>query len=183
MASQNIVLEGVTWSSVPHVTFDKSTSGTATYHEISDTTAVASDVAQGKYFYTANGTRTQGTNAGGGGSSKNIQVSNGVSKITNKTAYTATSASITVAKTGTYKCRWFHYSYASSSSYYLTRLYKGTTAIGSTHASPAYNGTSGWVAEESSISLNAGDVVTVYARTRSGNSYYTVAGLLVIEEI
>lgn len=35
--------------------------------DISDTTAVASDVAQGKYFYTANGTKTAGTNSGGGG--------------------------------------------------------------------------------------------------------------------
>lgn len=181
--AQNITLMGASYSAVPKVRLPKTGGGTADFTDVTDTTADAADVAQGKYFYTADGTRTQGTNAGGGGSSKNIQVSNGVSKITNKTAYTATSASITVSKTGTYKCRWFHYAYASSSSYYLTRLYKGTTAIGSTHASPAYNGTSGWVAEESNISLNAGDVVTVYARTRSGNSYYTVAGLLVIEEI
>lgn len=38
---------------------------TITALDISDTTAVASDVAQGKYFYTANGTKTAGTASGG----------------------------------------------------------------------------------------------------------------------
>lgn len=33
--------------------------------DISDTTAVAADVAQGKYFYTAEGVKTQGTGSGG----------------------------------------------------------------------------------------------------------------------
>ena len=34
---------------------------------ISDTTAVAADVAQGKWFYTSSGIKTQGTASGGGG--------------------------------------------------------------------------------------------------------------------
>lgn len=40
---------------------------TITALDISDTTAVASDVAQGKYFYTAAGVKTAGTGSGGGG--------------------------------------------------------------------------------------------------------------------
>ena len=39
---------------------------------ISDTTAVASDVASGKYFYTAGGTKTQGTASGGGGATQHV---------------------------------------------------------------------------------------------------------------
>ena len=41
--------------------------GSSTLIDISDTTAVAADVAQGKYFYTADGKKETGTATGGGG--------------------------------------------------------------------------------------------------------------------
>lgn len=64
--SQNITLLGASYSAVPAVTLPKTGGGTASFTDVTDTTATASDVASGKYFYTANGTRTQGTSSGGG---------------------------------------------------------------------------------------------------------------------
>lgn len=67
--AQNITLMGANYSAVPAVTLPKTGGGTASFTDVTDTTAAASDVASGKYFYTASGVRTQGTNSGGGGAS------------------------------------------------------------------------------------------------------------------
>lgn len=66
--AQNITLLGANYSAVPGVQLPKTGGGTALFTDVSDTTATASDVASGTYFYTAAGTRTQGTSSGGGGS-------------------------------------------------------------------------------------------------------------------
>ncbi len=95
---------------------------------------------------------------------------------------TATNASVTIPETGNYKFTWFHYAYASSSSYYNTRLYNGSTAIGTQQNAPAYSGTPA-AATESSISCNAGDVITVRAKTRSGSSYWTCVCGLIAEKL
>ena len=65
--AQNLSLWGATYSNVPAVNLPKSGGGTAAFTDVSDTTATASDVASGKYFYTSAGVRTQGTSSGGGG--------------------------------------------------------------------------------------------------------------------
>lgn len=64
--SQNITLMGASYTAVPAVNLPKTGGGTATFTDVTDTTAAASDVASGKYFYTASGVRTQGTSSGGG---------------------------------------------------------------------------------------------------------------------
>lgn len=68
--SQTVSLWGATYSNVPAITVPKSGGGTASFTDVSDTTAAAADVASGKYFYTAAGVRTQGTSSGGGGTSR-----------------------------------------------------------------------------------------------------------------
>ncbi len=67
--AQNITLMGANYSAVPGVQLPKTGGGTALFTDVTDTTAAAADVATGKYFYTAAGVRTEGTNAGGGGGS------------------------------------------------------------------------------------------------------------------
>ena len=67
MASKNIVLKGTTYNGVESITLPTSPNGTATFCEISDTTATAADVDSSKWFYTALGVLTQGTASGGGG--------------------------------------------------------------------------------------------------------------------
>ena len=71
--AQNITLMGASYSAVPAVTLPKTGGGTASFTDVTDTTAAASDVASGKYFYTAAGVRTQGTASGGGGASNIVQ--------------------------------------------------------------------------------------------------------------
>ena len=70
--AQNITLMGASYSAVPAVRLPKTGGGTADFTDVTDTTATASDVASGKYFYTSSGVRTQGTSSGGGGASNII---------------------------------------------------------------------------------------------------------------
>ena len=65
--AQNITLMGASYSDVPSVLLPKTGGGTASFTDVTDTTASANDVAAGKYFYTAAGVKTEGTSTGGGG--------------------------------------------------------------------------------------------------------------------
>lgn len=94
--AQNITLLGANYSAVPAVQLPKTGGGTATFTDVTDTTAAASDVATGKYFYTANGTRTAGTNSGGGGGASNFVT--GTFTTPNSTS---TNATVTVPYSGT----------------------------------------------------------------------------------
>lgn len=62
--AQNIDLLGAQYPSVPSVLLPKVGGGTASFVDVTDTTATAADVTQGKYFYNAAGVRTEGTGSG-----------------------------------------------------------------------------------------------------------------------
>lgn len=157
--SQNITLLGANYSAVPAVDLPKTGGGTASFFDVSDTTASASDVASGKYFYTSAGVRTAGTSSGGGGASNFV---------TGTFQYSTTSAAaqtITLDYSGngypiacvivlddgvldsTYTNTVARYSIAQ---YFMTKTYTGTT--------PTFT-TSG--------DANQGAVATVYKSSAS----------------
>ena len=91
--AQNITLLGASYSNVPAVTLPKTGGGTASFTDVTDTTATAADVANTKYFYTAAGVRTQGTNSGGVTPTGNIDITQaGVTDVTNYATATVPDA-------------------------------------------------------------------------------------------
>lgn len=176
MTARNISLLNAVYSNVPAVQLPVSGGGTATFTEVTDTTATASDVSTGKYFYTAQGIRTQGSNSGGGGTSKNVQVYIGRDEV-NTTSYTATDLSIKVTKAGTYKCYW-SMDRNTTSGTNGSRLYKNGSAVGTAHTTWTHNGNSC----EETLTLAVDDVLTVYARARSTSYYVGVSNLVIMEQ-
>lgn len=179
MANRNIALMNAVYNDVPAVQLPISGGGTATFTEVTDTTAQAADVATGKYFYTAAGVRTQGTNSGGGGTSKNAQVVQGTTRTTSSTL-TAIGAEMTVAKTGTYDVYWSGFRSSTSSSYtYGTQLYVDGTAYGTQNTTWSNHVQNNHL---SNVSLTANEKIRVYGRNSRGSSYYIYAPTLVIIE-
>ena len=65
--AKDITINNIDYEDVPAIDVPlTNTQGTARFTDVSDTTAEASDVRQGEYFYNANGVRTEGTSTGGG---------------------------------------------------------------------------------------------------------------------
>ena len=177
--AKNITFLGSSYTGVEQVTLPQTGGGTAKFTEVSDTTATAADVSNTKYFYTAAGVRTQGTNSGGGGSSKNAQVVQGTTRTT-ASSLTAIGAEMTVSKTGTYDVYWSAFRSNTSSQYtFATKLYINGTGYGSEQTT--------WSNHQqnvhlSNVSLTANDKIRVYGRESRGSSYYMYAGTLTIIE-
>lgn len=171
--TQNITIMGASYTGVPAVTLPKTGGGTAAFTDVTDTTAAASDVASGKYFYTSAGVRTQGTSSGGG-SSMNAQTAQSTTRSTSTSGTKVIS--LTCSKAGTYTVRWSTFR-SSTSGTWGSRLYIGGTAYESMN-------TSGWSnhiqnREVTGVSIAANKEVAVYVQSR-GSNYYGYVGTLTI---
>lgn len=62
--AQNITLMGASYSAVPAVTLPKTGGGTASFTDVTPTTATDSDVASGKVYFKSDGTQSTGTASG-----------------------------------------------------------------------------------------------------------------------
>ena len=76
--------------------------GNTTLIDLTDTTAVASDVMQGKYFYGRDGVRVEGTNTGGSGDGYVWQDAQGYVHLSDEEGTLPTVDSLTVSASGTY---------------------------------------------------------------------------------
>ena len=160
--AQNITLLGASYSDVPACLLPKTGGGTALFTDVSDTTAAASDVASGKYFYTAAGVKTAGTASGGattivdttdshGGTIRTITTGNVISgtlQITSNGTYNVSSyASAEVSVSGgstdrvpvtvhQYSSSYGSYglvtAYAASNAAYMSRAYVSNYATAQT---------------------------------------------------
>lgn len=70
--AKNVKLLGETFSNTPAIEVPIDIGGTALFYDVSDTTAQANDVADGKYFYTSGGVRTMGRATGGSGDDPSV---------------------------------------------------------------------------------------------------------------
>lgn len=93
--SQEVMIAGAVFSDVPSIRVPDSNNVFHSFTDVTDTTATASDVASGKYFYAADGTRTAGTSSGGGGGGASNLVTG-----TFTTGDTAGAATVTIPYTG-----------------------------------------------------------------------------------
>lgn len=146
-------------------------------------TVSADELVSGKKEITSNGDDIDVTNfqkvkvAVPGASAKNVQyVMDSKSVRTN--GYTSTGMSITVAKAGTYNVSWVGWR-SSSQGAMGTNLYKNGSA-GTNQT--AFTNTYGQQIVLTNQSLNAGDVLTLYATAGSTTRYMWVANLIIEEQ-
>lgn len=166
--AQNISLLGASYSDVPGVTLPKTGGGTALFSDPSITTAIASDVAQGKQFLLADGSIGTGTASGGGGGGASNIVTG-----TFKGTTTGAAMTVTIPYTGTgWPIAFLIFPtggiYNSSSPFYsLVQRYAYASTYGvknASNTSPTYDST----ANENNMSISS-----IYKSSASSATTYS----------
>ena len=93
--AQDITLLGASYSEVPSVELPKTGGGTASFTDVTDTTATDSNVVSGYYFYTSNGVKTQGSMTNRGAISKTFTPSTSAQSYTVPAGYHNGSGTVT----------------------------------------------------------------------------------------
>lgn len=119
--------------------------GNDTVIDISDSTAVASDVAQGKYFYLATGEKVQGIATGGGSGGNVWQDAQGYVHLDDEGTTPITVEPLSVTQNGTYTATTGH-------------AYSPVTVPSGTASTPATS-----VTANPSISVSSGGLITATA--------------------
>ena len=99
--AQNVTIAGRQYSAVPAINVPKTGGGTAIFTDVTDTTRIADDVRQGKYFFTASGVLTLGTATGGGGTGGVTQDQDGYLVLDDQGGTSITVEPITITQNGT----------------------------------------------------------------------------------
>lgn len=111
------------------------------------------------------------------GSSKNVQIAQGVDRVASTSYVEVSGQSITVAETGTYDVYWTGFR-SSTGGTNGSQLYIGSTAYGTAQTTFTNHGQS---IKLTGVSLTKNQVVSVRARSR-GTNYYMYVGNLTIEQ-
>lgn len=157
--------------------------GAQTFNAVTTTNLVAGNIKDGVTIQIGDSSDSDcvasvtGTYTGGGGSSKNVQIAQGVNRVSTTTYTEVSGQALTVAKTGTYHVYWSGYR-SSTSGTNGSQLYINDSAYGSAQTTFSNNGQS---VHLSNVSLTQGQDIAVRARARGTSYYMYVANLTIIE--
>lgn len=182
--AQNVTVAGASYSAVPSVDLPTTGGGISSFYDVSDTTATASDVASGTYFYTSAGVRTLGTASGGGGSSSWTHLAHAEYELSTTSTSWVTVGSIDVGLKGFNAARFIYVrvrdkagsrvGYYSGSDMFIPNSYALAASGGSLRYGPIYytysgSGTNPW-SMASALYSSAYGIVAYSVQRKSTNS-------------
>lgn len=187
--AQNVTVAGASYSDVPSVDLPKTGGGTSSFFDVSDTTATAADVAQGTYFYTAAGVRTEGTSTGGGitvvetpapGGGTVVDITGTVVRLQTKTATPSTSAQSVVPDEGYTGMTRVDISAMPTGTEGTPTATKGAVSNHSVTVTPSVTNAAGYISggtkTGTGVSVSASELVSG-SETKTANGTYDVTNL------